>query len=360
MSNIVKYEAKDGQSVELTIDSIKKFLVSGKPELVTTQEMVYFMGICQSRGMNPFAKDCYLMKYGNEPAAIITSIDFFRSRAKAQSDCKGWQSGIIVEDKDGNVKHSNGLIRKGETLLGGWFKATPEGWETEFVLEVNLDGYIKKTKSGQVTAFWQKEKQPTMIRKVAESQGLREIWPDEFAKMYMEEEIDRTEMRDGIFNNGEDIKENANKEDLDIDKNTGEIIDGDFTESEDQDGKTKDTDTRKPKQVFMDTLSELAEKTGTRKYADVLKELKIKNINTVKAKDYEKVISAMTTAAYPKDEKEETAPDPVFLTCPPEINSNQPKTPLGECDKCRNNKNCDPYAEHMSNQPVDEPDGPGY
>lgn len=214
MTNIVKYEARDGQSVELTFETIKKFLVRGKPELVTSQELIYFIGICKSRGLNPFAKDCYLIKYSNDPAAIITSIDFFRSRAKAQRDCKGWQAGIIVEDKEGTIRHSNGIIKDGETLLGGWFKAKPEGWEYEFNLEVNLSNYIKKTKDGNITKFWQKENQPTMIRKVAESQGLRELWPDEFGKMYVDEEIDKTEMRESIFGgkpmdmsktNGEDI-----------------------------------------------------------------------------------------------------------------------------------------------------------
>ena len=199
MANIIKYEAKDGQTVELTFDTIKRYLVHGKPELVTNQEMIFFIGICKARGLNPFAKDCYLIKYSNDPAAIVTSIDYFRAQAKSKRDCQGWESGIIVEDPDGNIRYSKGLIKKNETLLGGWFKARPKGWDHDFDLEVNLAGYIKRKQDGSITKFWQPENQPTMIRKVAESQGLREIWPDEFAKLYVEEEVDRTEMRDNIF-----------------------------------------------------------------------------------------------------------------------------------------------------------------
>lgn len=198
MANIIEYRAKDGQNVELTFETIKRFLVQGKPELVSNQEMVFFMGICKARGLNPFAKDCYLIKYSNDPAAIITSIDFFRSRAKAQQDCRGWQSGVIV-DRKGEIVHTDGLVMDDDILLGGWFRARPEGWDQDFNLEVNLKGYLKKTKDGNVTKFWQKENQPTMIRKVAESQGLRELWPDEFGKMYVDEEVDRTEMRESFF-----------------------------------------------------------------------------------------------------------------------------------------------------------------
>lgn len=202
MANIIKYEARDGQSVELTFETIKRFLVHGKPEFVTQQEMIFFMGICKARGLNPFAKDCYLIKYTpNDPAAIITSIDYFRARAKAQPDCKGWSSGIIVRDREsGETKYTRGLIQPDkEELIGGWFRAKPAGWETDFELEVNLSGYLKKTKDGNLTRFWQPENQPTMIRKIAESQGLRECWPAEFGKLYTPEEVDAGQVMDAAF-----------------------------------------------------------------------------------------------------------------------------------------------------------------
>ena len=183
------YDAKDGQQVTLTFDTITKYLVQGHPEYVTRQEMMFFMGICKSRGLNPFAKDCYLIKYSQrDGAAIITAIDYFRKRARAQIDCKGWKKGIIVQRK-GEIVYTDGLMLEDDTLLGGWFKAKPEGWDEPFTLEVNLKGYIKKTKEGSITKFWQKENQPTQIAKVAESQGLRTLWPDEFQQLYTQEEL---------------------------------------------------------------------------------------------------------------------------------------------------------------------------
>ncbi|MDI6854021.1 MAG: recombinase RecT [Deltaproteobacteria bacterium] len=179
---MVVYKAKDGQEVQLSIDIVRNYLVTGRKELVTVQEFVYFMGICKSRGLNPFARDCYLIKYTeSDPAAIVTSIDFYRSRARAQADCTGWEKGVVCRnEKTGELRYSKGLVLPDEKLVGGWFRATPKGWDVPFELEVNLEGYIKRTRDGKITQFWTEAKQPTMIAKVAESQGLRTLWPDEF------------------------------------------------------------------------------------------------------------------------------------------------------------------------------------
>ena len=188
---LVKYEDRSGQEITLSFDIVKNYLVSGKKELVTPQELMFFMGICKARGLNPFAKEVYLVKYTpNDPAAIITSVDFFRARARAQKDCHGWQKGIVVQKPDGELRYSKGIILEGEKLVGGWFKAKPQGWDEPFELEVNLNGYVKKTSEGKTTKFWSEANQPTMIAKVAESQGLRSVWPNEFRGLYTPEEMD--------------------------------------------------------------------------------------------------------------------------------------------------------------------------
>ena len=188
----VVYEARDGQAITLDFDTIRKYLVNGHPEFTLPKELMFFMGMCKSRGLNPFNKDCYLMKYSQrDPAAIIIARDY--KRTKAQRDCKGWSYGIIVQRGD-DIKYTKGLMLKDDILLGGWFRAQPEGWTEPFELEVNLNTYIKKTKDGNLTAFWKKEKQPSMIAKVAESQGLTACWPGEFGQMYIEEEIGASDM----------------------------------------------------------------------------------------------------------------------------------------------------------------------
>ena len=179
---LIKYESR-GQEVTLSVAIVRDFLVTGKKELVTDQEIFYFLGICKARQLNPFVKDCYLVKFDSNPAAIITAIDFYRSRARAAQDCTGWEAGVICLNKEtGELRYSKGLVLPNEELVGGWFKARPTGWHVDCELEVNLSGYAKDN------VFWKGGKAATMIAKVAESQGLRRVWPDLFQGTYTADE----------------------------------------------------------------------------------------------------------------------------------------------------------------------------
>lgn len=188
---IAEYESRDGQSIKLSFDIVRRFLISGKANLVTDQEIMLYIATCKARGLNPFKRDCYLVKYTEgDTAATIVSIDYFRSRAKAQPDCAGWKCGIIVQDKDGEIQYRKGsFMIEGEKLLGGWFRAKPQGWDEEYEWSISLAPYVKKTGQGQVTRFWSVDNQSYMIAKVAESQGLRRVWTDEFQDLHIEEEL---------------------------------------------------------------------------------------------------------------------------------------------------------------------------
>lgn len=185
----MEYQLANGDPMKLTINMVKAYLIRGKPGLVENQEIIYFMQVCKARRLNPFIGDCYLIKFSNEPAAIITSVDYFRKNARKVKDCKGWQSGVIVM-KGGELRYSAGLVLPGETLLGGWFKAKPGNWDEAFELEVPLAPYIKKKRDGSITKFWREENQSVMIRKIAEAQGLRILWGEDSAGMFTPEEVD--------------------------------------------------------------------------------------------------------------------------------------------------------------------------
>lgn len=186
---LVEYRSQGGVDIQLTPDVVRNFLVQGKKELVSSQELMYFMNVCRARKLNPFIKDCYLIKYGSDPAAIVTSVDYFRKNARKAPDCKGWQAGIVILQNGEITCREGSLILENETLVGGWAEALPEGWNKPKRHTINLAGYIKKKRDGTVTRFWESDKQPDMIAKVAESQLLRQLWGEETTGMYSAEEM---------------------------------------------------------------------------------------------------------------------------------------------------------------------------
>lgn len=186
----MSYTMANGDEMRLTISMVKNYLVQGKSEYVTDPEAIMFMAECKARRLDPFRKECWLIKYsrtGN--AAIVESIHHKRAKARAQADCKGWSKGLILTDKQGQTKRSKGLVLEGETLVGAYFEATPDGWIVPYELEINLTGYIGKTQEGKETSFWKTEKQPSQIMKVVESQGLSALWGGTIGTAYIPEEL---------------------------------------------------------------------------------------------------------------------------------------------------------------------------
>ena len=68
-SQMVVFEV-NGTKVELSPQIVRDYLVSGDKERVTMQELVMFINLCKFNGLNPWLREAYIVKYGNEPATI--------------------------------------------------------------------------------------------------------------------------------------------------------------------------------------------------------------------------------------------------------------------------------------------------
>lgn len=185
----VEYDC-GGQQIRLTPKMIKAFLVNGDGN-VTNQEVMMFLNLCKYQHLNPFLREAYLIKYGNQPATIVTGKDAFAKRARRNKAYAGFQAGVIVQgDEDGSIEQRTGtLVLNGETLVGGWAKVYIKGDEVPMEITVSLDEYIGRKKDGTVNSQW-KNKPATMIRKVALVQALREAFPEDYRGLYTQEEID--------------------------------------------------------------------------------------------------------------------------------------------------------------------------
>lgn len=183
----VVYEA-NGKKLTLTPGMVKKYLVSGDADRVTDQEIVTFMQMCANAGLDPWLREAYCIKYGNEPATMVTGKEAFQKRADADPNFDGQEAGIVVLDPDGILQHREGaLLLEGETLVGGWAKVWRKDRTHPSTVECSLSEYIGRKKDGQPNRQWS-GKPATMIRKVALVQALREAFPARLGGLYASEE----------------------------------------------------------------------------------------------------------------------------------------------------------------------------
>lgn len=177
----VNYEI-NGEQVQLTQEDVKKYLVSGDASKVTDKEFKMFMELCKAQRLNPFLREAYLIKFGQE-ANIIVGKDVFLKRARNNPSFKGFKAGILLLTEKGLEKREGTFyIPKQEQLVGGWACVYIDGWEVPLENSVGLQEFNKGT------ATW-KNMPAVMIRKTALVQALREAFPDELQALYDQSEM---------------------------------------------------------------------------------------------------------------------------------------------------------------------------
>lgn len=180
---LAEYTLPGGQ--RLTAETVKNYIAPNASE----QETLMFIELCKAQNLNPFVRDAYLVKYGNQPAQIIVGKDVFIKRASENPNFNGMRAGIVVLMKDGQIQEREGALKlPGETLVGGWCEVYLKDKQYPTKAIVSFEEYAQKTKEGKLNSMWS-SKGATMIRKVAQSQALREAFPKELRGLYQQEEM---------------------------------------------------------------------------------------------------------------------------------------------------------------------------
>ena len=197
MSNeLVRSKAKDaalsvsydvlGTHVELDLQFVKEYLVRGRADLTTDQELVFFMNTCKMQKLNPLAQgEVFLIKYSkDDPAQMVVGKDAYLRRAFDHPDYLYKKDGIVVLRGKDIVQKEGCCLYPGEELIGGWCRVhfLRQGKEREAFKEVAFSEYNKGM------ANW-KSKPATMINKVAISQCVRDAFPKDYEGLYSEEEM---------------------------------------------------------------------------------------------------------------------------------------------------------------------------
>lgn len=186
-NKIAKFMA-GGMEIQLTPEIVRNYLVSGQKENVTMQEVSMFINLCKYSGLNPWLKEAYCIKYGNEPATMVVGKEAFMKRAESDLNYDGFSAGIIIADGEGELLYREGtMYTKDEAIIGGWAEVWRKDRSHSTRAEVSMEEYAGRKKDGSMNGQWSK-KPATMIRKVALVQALREAFPKALGGMYVAEE----------------------------------------------------------------------------------------------------------------------------------------------------------------------------
>lgn len=201
VSNRIQQQIPQGRTVEYKIGEetvklspaiVRNYLVNGDGN-VTDQEVAMFLNLCKYQRLNPFIRDAYLIKFGDQPATIVTSKDAIMKRAMRNPKYAGHQAGIIVQTKQGELEYRLGAFKlPGEILIGGWAKTYVKGYEVPIEVAVSFEEYAGRKRDGNLNSTWA-GKPGVMIRKVALVTSLREAFPEDLQGMYAQEEPEDAE-----------------------------------------------------------------------------------------------------------------------------------------------------------------------
>lgn len=164
----------------------------------TPSEFDMFIHTCRAVRLDPLRKQVFAFVFSKDDPkkrqlTIVTSIGGYRSIAERtgayRPDDKAPRFDMGEKNADSNPL---GIIRCEVTVYkhshGEWWPVVGEAWWDEYV--PLYDGKIDKFKQGWV-------KMPRiMIAKCAEANALRKAWPDDFANILEESEIDRSRSLD--------------------------------------------------------------------------------------------------------------------------------------------------------------------
>jgi len=210
--------------VTITVNQVKKFLARGNKD-ITVNEAVEFIQMCKFNGLNPWVGDAFLVKFGDECQMVISKYAWMKRADKAGDRYEGFKAGVILLPRNWENKfketgelpkpiYQEGSITFSQDLVGGWAEVYVRGKKFPVRAEVDFNEYVGRKKSGEISRMWDM-KPATMIRKCALVAAQREAFPDLFGGLYTQEEIPEASDVEATSLEGEV---------LDIDKDTGEVI----------------------------------------------------------------------------------------------------------------------------------------
>lgn len=211
-----------GKDVELSVALTQMYFCPKASQA----EAYVFNQWCAHVGLDPWKKQAYLVKYGDDPAQHLTAINALLSRAYNHPKFQGLEAGVIVKLPDKSTVDRVGEIyfpEDGEQIVGGWCKIHVKDYVVPMEERVDFKQRCQYNKDGNPIAKW-KTSPGLMIRKCAQAAAIREAFPEDTQGMYVAEEMGMEETGDSTPIQ-RDQQEYQDADFVPVDESTGEVLD---------------------------------------------------------------------------------------------------------------------------------------
>lgn len=151
---------------------------------LTNLEFSAFVGMGKATALNPFLKEIWAVKYDKtKPAQIFIGRDGYRKSAQRHPDYDYHHVDAIYSNDEfevhnGKINHKYKFMKRGE-LLGAYCLVKRKNSSIPSQTIVNIKEYHKNQSTWNTMP-------ETMIKKIAESQGLRAAFQEVFSGTYSE------------------------------------------------------------------------------------------------------------------------------------------------------------------------------
>jgi phage recombination protein Bet len=222
MGNVIALNTRQDMWHDKTqLDEIRRMVSATQ---LSEVEFKTFVSIGRATGLNPFMKELWAVKYSaKQPAQIFIGLNGYRLGATRHPDYEYHSANSIYSNdeffmvEDG-IKHKAKIIDRGN-LIGAYCIVKRKNSTRYSYVVVTMKEY------NQEQSLW-KSKPETMIKKVAECQGLRQAFPEIFNGTYVDAEMPSSQQVSKEIEGNTKTEKLLNilKQRESIDAETGEVI----------------------------------------------------------------------------------------------------------------------------------------